>query len=213
MAPMRQQSNILDILGEGNRIAVTDPVYPVVVESNVMAGRTGEPTRRGVTPGLTLSADHRAKRLSAQPLPEGAVESDLSLFSPTIPPVQWPAASSSNAWSTTPWPNQRLILSNAAYEAFIVTRNCPIRSYEIEGAKRCAIEFRSFSKNAGFHGTPLRARRWCHGGLMGVGADGQEVELWEPLEPARQSTKFNGVSYIVQAGAEKRCIPSEGQAR
>ena len=103
-----------------------------------------------------------------------------------------------------------LILFDAAYEAFIQDPELPHSIYEIEGARECAIEFRSFSKNAGFTGTRC-ALTVVPRGLMGRTATGEAVELWT-LWNRRQSTKFNGVSYMVQRGAEAVYSP-EGQAQ
>jgi LL-diaminopimelate aminotransferase len=106
--------------------------------------------------------------------------------------------------------NDALILFDAAYEAFIQDPALPHSIYEIEGARECAIEFRSFSKNAGFTGTRC-ALTVVPRGLMGTAANGERVELWA-LWNRRQCTKFNGVSYIVQRGAEAVYSP-EGQAQ
>ncbi|HGY5551731.1 MAG TPA: aminotransferase class I/II-fold pyridoxal phosphate-dependent enzyme, partial [Prochlorococcus sp.] len=103
-----------------------------------------------------------------------------------------------------------LILFDAAYEAFIQDPHLPHSIYEIEGARECAIEFRSFSKNAGFTGTRC-AFTVVPKGLTGKAADGKQVELWN-LWNRRQSTKFNGVNYVVQRGAEAVYSPA-GQAQ
>jgi LL-diaminopimelate aminotransferase len=104
------------------------------------------------------------------------------------------------AWVKYAKANGSIIFFDAAYEAFITDPAIPHSIYEIEGAKDCAIEFRSFSKNAGFTGTRC-ALTVVPKNLMGKAADGTDVELWK-LWNRRQSTKFNGVSYIVQRGAE-----------
>ena len=96
--------------------------------------------------------------------------------------------------------NKSLILFDAAYEAFIQDNDIPHSIYEIEGAKDCAIEFRSFSKNAGFTGVRC-AFTVIPKDLKGLSSTNQEIELW-PLLNRRQATKFNGVSYVVQKGAE-----------
>ena len=105
--------------------------------------------------------------------------------------------------------HKALILFDAAYEAFIQDPAIPHSIFEIEGARQCAIEFRSFSKNAGFTGTRC-ALTVVPKGLMGTSASGEQVELWA-LWNRRQSTKFNGVSYIVQRGAEA-VYSEQGQA-
>jgi len=96
--------------------------------------------------------------------------------------------------------NKSLILFDAAYEAFIKDKDIPHSIYEIEGAKNCAIEFRSFSKNAGFTGVRC-AFTVIPKNLKGLSSTNEEIDLW-PLWNRRQSTKFNGVSYVVQKGAE-----------
>ncbi|MFM6409698.1 MAG: aminotransferase class I/II-fold pyridoxal phosphate-dependent enzyme, partial [Microcystis sp.] len=104
------------------------------------------------------------------------------------------------AWVNYARANGSIIFFDAAYEAFITDASLPHSIYEIEGARQCAIEFRSFSKNAGFTGTRC-ALTVVPQSLMAKAADGSDVQLWK-LWNRRQSTKFNGVSYIVQRGAE-----------
>ena len=191
-------SNILDILGSGNRIAVTDPVYPVYVDSNVMAGRTGESGDDGRYGGLTylpISADNGfAAQIPSEPV-------DLIyLCYPNNPTGAVATKAQLKEWVDYARANKALILFDAAYEAFIQDPDLPHSIYEIEGARDCAIEFRSFSKNAGFTGTRC-ALTVVPKGLKGKADDGSEVELWG-LWNRRQSTKFNGVSYIIQRGAE-----------
>jgi LL-diaminopimelate aminotransferase len=201
-------SNILDILGEGNRIAVTDPVYPVYVDSNVMAGRTGESDDNGRYGGLTYLPITAANGFTA-PLPEEPVDLIYLCF-PNNPTGAVASREQLQQWVDYALANNALILFDAAYEAFIQDPSLPHSIYEIEGARRCAIEFRSFSKNAGFTGTRC-AITVVPRGLMGTAANGEAVELWA-LWNRRQCTKFNGVSYIVQRGAEAVYSP-EGQAQ
>jgi LL-diaminopimelate aminotransferase len=201
-------SNILDILGEGNRIAVTDPVYPVYVDSNVMAGRTGDADGAGQYGGLTYLPITAANDFTA-PLPEGKVDLIYLCF-PNNPTGAVATKAQLKQWVDYALANGALILFDAAYEAFIQDPDLPHSIYEIEGARQCAIEFRSFSKNAGFTGTRC-ALTVVPRGLSGMTADGEPVELWG-LWNRRQSTKFNGVSYIVQRGAEAVYSP-EGQAQ
>ena len=191
-------SNILDILGEGNRIAVTDPVYPVYVDSNVMAGRTGEADDGGRYGGLSYLPITAANGFSA-PLPAEPVDLIYLCF-PNNPTGAVATREQLKAWVDYALEHKALILFDAAYEAFIQDPEIPHSIYEIEGARQCAIEFRSFSKNAGFTGTRC-ALTVVPKGLTGTSASGEEVELWG-LWNRRQSTKFNGVSYIVQRGAE-----------
>ncbi len=199
-------SNILDILGEGNRIAVTDPVYPVYVDSNVMAGRTGESDAGGRYGGLTYLPITAANGFVA-PLPEQPVDLIYLCF-PNNPTGAVASREQLKQWVDYALAHDALILFDAAYEAFITDPELPHSIYEIEGARNCAIEFRSFSKNAGFTGTRC-AFTVVPKGLSGTAANGEKVELWG-LWNRRQSTKFNGVSYIVQRGAEAVYSP-EGQ--
>lgn len=199
-------SNILDILGGANRIAVTDPVYPVYVDSNVMAGRTGEADAAGRYGGLTYLPITAANGFVA-PLPEQPVDLIYLCF-PNNPTGAVASRQQLQRWVDYALAHDALILFDAAYEAFISDPELPHSIYEIEGARRCAIEFRSFSKNAGFTGTRC-AFTVVPKGLTGTTASGEQVELWG-LWNRRQSTKFNGVSYIVQRGAEAVYSP-EGQ--
>ena len=199
-------SNILDILGAGNRIAVTDPVYPVYVDSNVMAGRTGESDAGGRYGGLTYLPITAANGFVA-PLPEQPVDLIYLCF-PNNPTGAVATREQLKQWVDYALAHDALILFDAAYEAFITDPDLPHSIYEIEGARRCAIEFRSFSKNAGFTGTRC-AFTVVPKGLSGTAANGEKVELWG-LWNRRQCTKFNGVSYIVQRGAEAVYSP-EGQ--
>jgi LL-diaminopimelate aminotransferase len=197
-------SNILDILGAGNRIAVTDPVYPVYVDSNVMAGRTGESDAGGRYGGLTYLPITAANGFVA-PLPEQPVDLIYLCF-PNNPTGAVATREQLKQWVDYALAHDALILFDAAYEAFITDPELPHSIYEIEGARRCAIEFRSFSKNAGFTGTRC-AFTVVPRGLSGRSAAGETVELWG-LWNRRQSTKFNGVSYIVQRGAEAVYSPA-----
>ena len=201
-------SNILDILGPDNRIAVTDPVYPVYVDSNVMAGRTGEADDAGRYGGLTYLPITAENGFSAQ-IPNHPVDLIYLCF-PNNPTGAVASREQLKAWVDYALAHKALILFDAAYEAFIQDPELPHSIYEIEGARDCAIEFRSFSKNAGFTGTRC-ALTVVPRGLMGTAANGEQVELWG-LWNRRQCTKFNGVSYIVQRGAEAVYSP-EGQAQ
>ncbi|MFZ9753975.1 MAG: LL-diaminopimelate aminotransferase [Cyanobium sp.] len=201
-------ANILDILGKGNRIAVTDPVYPVYVDSNVMAGRTGDADGAGQYGGLTYLPINAENGFSAQ-IPSEPVDLIYLCF-PNNPTGAVASREQLKAWVDYALANDALILFDAAYEAFIQDPELPHSIYEIEGARQCAIEFRSFSKNAGFTGTRC-ALTVVPRGLSGRAANGEAVELWG-LWNRRQCTKFNGVSYIVQRGAEAVYSP-EGQAQ
>jgi LL-diaminopimelate aminotransferase len=200
--------NILDILGSDNTIAVTDPVYPVYVDTNVMAGHTGDVNERGEYDGLVylpISADNNfTAAIPTQPVDV------IYLCFPNNPTGAVATKEHLTAWVNYAKANGSLILFDAAYEAFITDPSIPHSIYEIEGARDCAIEFRSFSKNAGFTGTRC-ALTVVPKTLKGKASDGSEVEIHK-LWNRRQSTKFNGVSYIVQRGAE--AVYSEaGQAQ
>ena len=201
-------ANILDILGEGNRIAVTDPVYPVYVDSNVMAGRTGQADDAGQYGGLTYLPINAENDFTAQ-IPAQAVDLIYLCF-PNNPTGAVASRQQLQAWVDYARAHGSLILFDAAYEAFIQDPTLPHSIYEIEGARECAIEFRSFSKNAGFTGTRC-AFTVVPRGLMGQATHGENVELWG-LWNRRQCTKFNGVSYIVQRGAEAVYSP-EGKTQ
>ncbi len=191
-------SNILDILGKDNSIAVTDPVYPVYVDSNVMTGRTGDSLENGTYQGLTYLAINEGNNFLPE-LPEKKVDIIYLCF-PNNPTGATINKQELKKWVDYALQNKSLILFDAAYEAFIQDNDVPHSIYEIEGAKDCAIEFRSFSKNAGFTGVRC-AFTVIPKNLKGLSSTNEEIELW-PLWNRRQSTKFNGVSYVVQKGAE-----------
>jgi len=191
-------SNILDILGKDNSIAVTDPVYPVYVDSNVMTGRTGNALENGNYQGLTYLAINEENNFIPE-LPKNKVDI-LYLCFPNNPTGATITKEDLKKWVDYAIQNKSLILFDAAYEAFIQDKDIPHSIYEIEGAKDCAIEFRSFSKNAGFTGVRC-AYTVIPKNLLGFSSRNEEIKLWS-LWNRRQSTKFNGVSYIVQKGAE-----------
>jgi LL-diaminopimelate aminotransferase len=199
--------NILDIFGKDNIIAVTDPVYPVYVDTNVMAGHTGEANERGEYEGLVYLPVTAENNFTAT-LPTQKVDLIYLCF-PNNPTGATATKAHLQDWVNYAKANGSIIFFDAAYEAFIPDPSLPHSIYEIEGAKDCAIEFRSFSKNAGFTGTRC-ALTVVPKTLTAKAADGSTVELWK-LWNRRQSTKFNGVSYIVQRGAEAVYSP-QGQA-
>ena len=200
--------NILDIFGNDNIIAVTDPVYPVYVDTNVMAGHTGEANEKGEYEGFVYLPISAENNFTAQ-IPTEKVDLIYLCF-PNNPTGSTATKEHLQAWVDYAKAHGSIIFFDAAYEAFITDPTLPHSIYEIEGAKDCAIEFRSFSKNAGFTGTRC-ALTVVPKTLKGKASDGSEVELWK-LWNRRQSTKFNGVSYIVQRGAEAVYSP-EGQAQ
>ncbi|MDX2232008.1 MAG: LL-diaminopimelate aminotransferase [Leptolyngbyaceae cyanobacterium bins.349] len=200
--------NILDIFGDDNTIAVTDPVYPVYVDTNVMAGHTGEANDKGEYGGLIYLPIAAENNFTAE-IPAQKVDLIYLCF-PNNPTGATATQEHLQAWVEYARRHGSILLFDAAYEAFITDPAIPHSIYEIEGAKECAIEFRSFSKNAGFTGTRC-ALTVVPKTLKGKAADGSDVELWK-LWNRRQSTKFNGVSYIVQRGAEA-VYSSEGQTQ
>ncbi|HIK46586.1 MAG TPA: LL-diaminopimelate aminotransferase [Leptolyngbyaceae cyanobacterium M65_K2018_010] len=200
--------NILDIFGPDNSIAVTDPVYPVYVDTNVMAGHTGPANERGEYEGLVYLPINAENSFTAS-IPTQKVDLIYLCF-PNNPTGAVATREHLQAWVHYARAHGSIILFDAAYEAFITDPAIPHSIFEIEGARDCAIEFRSFSKNAGFTGTRC-AFTVVPKSLKGQATDGSEVAL-HGLWNRRQSTKFNGVSYIVQRGAE--AVYSEaGQAQ
>jgi len=190
--------NILDIFGKGNKIAITDPVYPVYVDTNVMIGNTGDADENGAYAGLTyLKCGPDNGFVPAIP----AERVDLVyLCYPNNPTGATATRAQLEAWVQYALKNDTIILYDAAYEAFVQDASIPRSIFEIEGARDCAIEFRSFSKNGGFTGMRC-AFVVVPKGLMGKTADGTKQAI-HPLWSRRHSTKFNGASYIIQKGAE-----------
>ena len=191
-------ANVLDILGAKNVIAVTDPVYPVYVDTNVMAGHTGAANAAGEYGGLVYLVANAANGFCPD-LPQGKVDV-IYLCSPNNPTGAVLNREQLTRWVQYAKENKALILFDAAYEAFISDETIPHSIYEIDGARECAIEFRSFSKTAGFTGTRC-AFTVVPKSLIGTTAGGESVDLHR-LWSRRQTTKFNGVSYVVQRGAE-----------
>ena len=174
--------NILDIFAQDNCVLIPDPVYPVYVDTNVMLGRK-------VT---YLDANEQNGFL---PLPDERTHADIIyLCSPNNPTGAVYNREQLSAWVDYALTNHAVILFDAAYEAFIDDPSLPHSIYEIEGAKKCAIEFCSLSKTAGFTGTRC-GYTIVPQALMFDGAALNRLWL------RRQTTKFNGVSYIVQRGA------------
>ena len=190
-------SNILDILGKENKIAVTDPVYPVYVDTNVMTGRTGGANSVGEYKGLSYIPINSENGFEAA-IPKEKYDLIYLCF-PNNPTGAVATKEQLVSWVKYAKENNSLILFDAAYEAFIKDESIPHSIFEIEGSRDCAIEFRSFSKNAGFTGTRC-AFTVIPKSLRGK-AGTETVDLWS-LWNRRQSTKFNGVSYVVQRGAE-----------
>ena len=198
--------NIQEIFGLDNVIAVTDPVYPVYVETNIMAGRGGPMGEDGKYQGLVYLPCTEENDL-VPALPEEDVDLIYLCF-PNNPTGTALTKEQLAKWVNYARENDAIILFDAAYEAYIREDNIPHSIYEIEGAKEVAIEFRSFSKNAGFTGTRC-AYTVVPKELMGYGGEGNPQAL-NPLWNRRQTTKFNGVSYPIQAAAKAVYSP-EGQ--
>jgi LL-diaminopimelate aminotransferase len=198
--------NIQEIFGLDNVVAVTDPVYPVYVESNVMAGRTG-PMGDDGRYGNLVYIPCTAENHFLPELPTQAVDL-IYLCYPNNPTGTTLTRAELTKWVNYARENKAVILFDAAYEAYITEEDIPHSIYEIEGARECAIEFKSYSKNAGFTGTRC-AYTVVPKELVAYDADGGEYDL-NSLWNRRQTTKFNGVSYPVQAAAQAIYTP-EGQ--
>jgi LL-diaminopimelate aminotransferase len=200
-------ANILDILGDRNRIAVTDPVYPVYVDTNVMAGHTGGPSDTGEYEGLVYLRTTADNQFTAEP-PKDAVDV-VYLCSPNNPTGTAMSRDLLTRWVEYAKRTGALILFDAAYEAYITNPEIPHSIYEIPGAREVAIELRSFSKLAGFTGVRC-AFTVIPKTLKGKTTSGESVELHK-LWTRRHTTKFNGVSYITQRGAEAVYSPEGKQ--
>jgi LL-diaminopimelate aminotransferase len=199
--------NILDIFGHDNIIAITDPVYPVYVDTNVMAGNTGEADASGAYGGLLYLPCTAANGFVAE-VP--ATRADLIyLCFPNNPTGAVATRAQLAAWVDYARANDAVILFDAAYEAFIRDPEIPRSIFEIEGARDCAIEFRSFSKNGGFTGVRC-AYTVIPKTVTGGDGQGGRVPLHQ-LWSRRHSTKFNGASYPVQKAAAAVFSP-EGKA-
>lgn len=189
--------NILDIFGGDNKIAVLDPVYPVYVDTNVMAGHTGAADDDGRYGGLVYMPVTAETNFEPE-FPTEQVDL-IYLCYPNNPTGVVASREVLTKWVNYAREHGSIILYDAAYEAFISEDDVPRSIYEIEGAKDCAIEFRSFSKTAGFTGVRC-ALTIIPKGLTGKTAEGTDHSI-HALWNRRQSTKFNGVSFPVQRAA------------
>ena len=186
--------NIVDIFGLDNLVAVCDPVYPVYVDTNAMAGRAGEYNEQtGMWSNLHYMPCTAENGFSPE-IPSCKVDLIYLCF-PNNPTGAVATRSQLQAWVNYANANGSVILYDSAYEAFITEPDIPRSIFEIDGAKTCAIEFRSFSKTAGFTGTRC-AYTVVPKALQRGGASLNA--MWN----RRQCTKFNGVPYITQRGAE-----------
>lgn len=189
-------ANISELFGPDTRIAVGDPVYPVYVDSNVMAGRTG-PAEGGRYGGMVY-LEATPENGYVPEIPEEGVDLIYLCF-PNNPTGATATREQLEAWVAYARQHRAVIIFDAAYVAFVQDDSLPRSIYEIEGARECAIEMRSFSKNAGFTGVRC-AFTVVPKDLFLYNVDGAPVsahQLWS----RRQSTKFNGVSYPVQKAA------------
>lgn len=185
--------NILDLFDADNTVLIPDPVYPVYVDTNTMAGRNI----------IFMDANEENGFL---PLPDDSVDADIIyLCSPNNPTGAVYNREGLKAWVDYANRKNAIILFDAAYECFIVEKDLPRSIYEIEGAKTCAIEFCSFSKTAGFTGTR------CGYTVVPFELERNGMSLHK-MWLRRQTTKFNGVPYIVQRGAAA-VFSEEGQAQ
>ncbi len=194
--------NIGDIFATDNVIAVCDPVYPVYVDSNAMAGRAGDYDAQAERWTNIHYMPTTAENGFCPALPETPVDI-IYLCSPNNPTGTVLTADQLQAWVDYANEHDAVIMFDAAYERFITEEGVPHSIYEVPGAETCAIEFRSFSKTAGFTG----ARCGYTVVPKALGRDGQSLnELWN----RRQCTKFNGASYVIQRGAAAVYTP-EGE--
>lgn len=198
--------NIQEIFSTDSKIAVADPVYPVYVDTNVMAGRTGEIGPDGRYSNLIYMP--ATKENGFQPEIPKEKADIVYLCYPNNPTGTVTTKESLKAWVEYAKKNNSIILYDSAYEAFISEPGVPRSIYEIEGAKEVAIEFRSFSKTAGFTGLRC-AYIVIPKELKGRTRSGEEVSL-NSLWNRRHTTKFNGVSYVTQKGAEA-CYSPQGK--
>ncbi len=189
--------NILDVFGKGNVIAITDPVYPVYVDTNVMAGNTGDADEKGAYSGLLYLPCNAGNHFVAD-VPAGKADLIYLCF-PNNPTGAVATRAQLQAWVNYAKENDAIILFDSAYEAFIQDPEIPHSIFEIEGAHDCCMEFRSFSKNGGFTGVRC-AYIVIPKTVTGQSDSGERVPLHQ-LWSRRHSTKFNGASYPVQKGA------------
>jgi len=190
--------NILDVFGPDNVIAVTDPVYPVYVDTNVMAGHTGSANDRGEFAGLVY-LPATAENGFTPDLPKRKVDI-IYLCYPNNPTGAVASKETLAKWVAYAAREKAVIFYDAAYEAYISDASIPHSIYEVPGAREVAIEFRSFSKTAGFTGVRC-ACTVVPKTLAGSTHNGARCELHK-LWTRRHTTKFNGVSYVTQRAAE-----------
>jgi LL-diaminopimelate aminotransferase len=196
--------NIQEIFAVANTVAITDPVYPVYLDTNVMAGRTGELGQDGRFAGLTYLPCNAENKFTPA-LPAAKVDI-IYLCVPNNPTGTALNKAELKKWVDYARKSGAVILYDSAYESYITEADIPHSIYEVEGAKEVAIEFRSFSKTAGFTGTRC-AYTVVPKTLMALTAAGKPHPL-NKLWNRRQTTKFNGTAYIIQRGAEAVYSPA-----
>jgi LL-diaminopimelate aminotransferase len=194
--------NVQEIFAHAAKIAVTDPVYPVYVDSNVMAGRTAAAGADGRYPGLLYLVGNEANGF--QPDPPNEPVDVVYLCSPNNPTGTVATRAQLERWVAWAKNNDSIILFDAAYESYISDPALPRSIYEIPGARDCAVELRSFSKRAGFTG--VRCAFMVVPKTVTGEAGGKRVSL-NALWARRHTTKFNGASYVVQRGAAAAYSP------
>lgn len=200
--------NIQELVRWDNSIGVTDPIYPVYIDSNVMIGRAGV-LKDGRWSNVTYFPCTAENNFIPQ-IPEQRVDM-IYLCYPNNPTGTVLSKEELRKWVTYALRNDTLILFDAAYEAYIQDENIPHSIYEIKGARKCAIEFRSYSKTAGFTGVRC-GYTVIPKDLTAVTLDGSKRLELNHLWDRRQSTKFNGTSYVSQRAAEAIYTP-EGKTQ
>lgn len=200
--------NIQEIFSTDSLVAITDPVYPVYLDTNIMAGRTGVLQDNGMFENVTYMPCTAENNFTPE-LPKKRVDL-IYLCCPNNPSGTTLSREALKQWVEYAKKNESVILFDAAYAAYITEDDIPRSIYEIEGAKEVAIEFRSFSKTAGFTGTRC-GYTVIPKAIKGKAKDGS-VHDFNKLWNRRHTTKFNGTAYIIQRGAEAIYTP-EGQAQ
>jgi len=190
-------ANFQELFSEHSRVALQDPVYPVYLDTNVMAGRSGKFENGQFKNIIYLPCTAENNFSPALP----AEHADLIyLCSPNNPTGSVMTKEELKKWVDWALEHKAIILYDSAYEAFIRQENVPHSIFEVEGAEKCAVEFRSFSKTAGFTGT--RCAYCVVPKALKIYDDNGTAYSANALWMRRQSTKFNGVPYIIQRGAE-----------
>ncbi len=196
--------NMQEVFATDNVVAVADPVYPVYVDTNVMAGRTGQANEIGQYAGVVYMPALAEHGFVPQPPPQPV--DMIYLCFPNNPTGAVASKEALAQWVEYARKTKAVILFDAAYEAFISEPDIPHTIYEIDGAEEVAIEFRSYSKTAGFTGVRC-AYSVVPKALKAYTKDGSAVEV-NPIWKRRHCTKFNGVSYITQVGAAAAYTPA-----